>query len=598
MRLDWSRVDPTEIVHSSDEPWNPSSREEMSSYLPFSSPPFLSCKVRTRNPTVFSPWNHYHACRFRWKRSFICALEGKLEASWIQLDESSDEDGCGGWSVRGFDASNRTGLSRVILAGIGASAVTILLAALAYRSCLRKGFRLKFGAPLGIFHNPLVPSAISEGPANITESVTPIIDVDPVESIEYKSGLLKHENKVPENKRIVVPVPADPTQLEALHVLKMLKIIDYDASADDLCTRREYARWLVKANCVLERKTKHRIVPTYLIAGSVSPAFDDVNVNDSDFWCIQALGEAGIVSSRLSSSNSSILSDIEKPNEEERFYFFPNNFISRLDLVNWRAVLEYSISSDLKEKISRTKPPLSDLSARNLEPQLVMDLLSGDGSIVTRTFGNIRRLQPDKPVTKAQAAVALTGGRMADAIRTELSRLEAEELSRLAEMEEIRLELIHSGVITKHWEEKLSEEKKLALQVERDLESSLFELEIEKTAEDERLDDYMKEKTALECQRQLLCSLKKEVDEMNQKLENERVSFMAEKQNLESQLKDLHEVKDAVFEARSALEAEKEAIQMLRTWVEEEAWHIRSRASVLEQAVQRWKVTDTALSEQ
>ncbi|KAH0462660.1 hypothetical protein IEQ34_010235 [Dendrobium chrysotoxum] len=574
----------------------------MSSYLPFSPPPFLSCKVRTRAPTVLSPWNDYHACRFWRKRSFVCALEGKLEASWIQLDGSSDEDGCGGWSVRGFDASNRTGLSRVILAGIGTSAVTILLAALAYRSCLRKGcfcaffgFRLKFGAPLGIFHNPLVPSAISEGAANITESVTPIIDVDPVESIEYKSGLLKHENKVPENKRIVVPVPADPTQLEALHVLKMLKIIDYDASADDLCTRREYARWLVKANCMLERKTKHRIVPTNLIAGSVSPAFDDVNVNDSDFWCIQALGEAGIVSSRLSSSNPSSLSDIEKSNEEERFYFFPNNFISRLDLVNWRAVLEYSISSNLKEKISRTKPPLSDLSARNLEPQLVMDLLSGDGSIVTRTFGNIRRLQPDKPVTKAQAAVALTGGRMADAIRDELSRLEAEELSRLAEMEEIRLELIHSGVIKKHWEEKLSEEKILTLQVERDLESALFDLEIEKTAEDDRLDDYMKAKTALECERQLLSSLKKEVDEMNQKLDNERVSFMAEKQNLESQLKDLQEGKDAVFEARSALEAEKEAVQMLRTWVEEEAWHIRSRASVLEQAVQRWKVTDTAL---
>ncbi|KAL0903608.1 hypothetical protein M5K25_027999 [Dendrobium thyrsiflorum] len=572
----------------------------MSSYLPFSSPPSLSCKVRTRTPAVFSPWNDYHACRFWRKRSFVCALEGKLEASWIQLDGSSDEDGCGGWSVRGFDESNRTGLSRVILAGIGTSAVTILLAALAYRSCLRKGFRLKFGAPLGIFHNPLVPSAVSEGVANITESVTPIIDVDPRESIEYKSGLLKHENKVPENKRIVVPVPADPTQLEALHVLKILKIIDYDANADDLCTRREYARWLVKANCMLERKTKHRIVPTNLIAGSVSQAFDDVNVNDSDFWCIQALGEAGIVSSKLSSSNSSTLSDFEKSNDEERFYFFPNNFISRLDLVNWRAVLEYSISSDLKEKISRTKPPLSDLSARNLDasPQLVMDLLSGDGSIVTRTFGNIRRLQPDKPVTKAQAAVALTGGRMADAIRVELSRLEAEELSRLAEMEEIRLELIHSGEIKKHWEEKLSEEKKLTIQVESDLESALFGLEIEKAAEDDRLDDYMKAKTALECQRQLLCSLKEEVEEMNQKLDNERVNFMAEKQNLESQLKDLHEGKDAVFEARAALEAEKEAIQMLRTWVEEEAWHIRSRASVLEQAIQRWKVTNRALSEQ
>ncbi|KAH0466010.1 hypothetical protein IEQ34_006113 [Dendrobium chrysotoxum] len=101
--------------------------------------------------------------------------------------------------------------------------------------------------------------------------------------------------------------------------------VDLSRSAD-LCTRREYARWLVKEN--------YKGKPTNLIAGSVSPAFADVNVNDSDFWCLQALGEAGEV------------------------------------------------------QISRTKPPLLDLRAHNLDasPQLEIDLLSGDGSIVTRTF--------------------------------------------------------------------------------------------------------------------------------------------------------------------------------------------------------------------
>ncbi|KAH0464996.1 hypothetical protein IEQ34_005099 [Dendrobium chrysotoxum] len=73
----------------------------------------------------------------------------------------------------------------------------------------------------------------------------------------------------------------------------------------------------------------HKNKPKLII---ISPAFADVNVNDSDFWCLQALGEAGIVSSRLSSSNSLSLSNIEKSNEEQRFYFSPNNFISCFDL--------------------------------------------------------------------------------------------------------------------------------------------------------------------------------------------------------------------------------------------------------------------------
>lgn len=518
------------------------------------------------------------------------------------MDGSSDEDGCGGWSVRGFDASSRIGFSKAVLAGIGTSVVAVLLAALAHCSFYRKGFRLKLSTPFSVFQDILVHSGTSEGNSSVTEIAAPSIHEITVQSTECKSGVLKHESKVPaseENKRIVISVPADPTQLEALDVLKMLKIIDYDASADDLCTRREYARWLVKANFILERKAKHRIVPMNLIAGSVSPAFDDVNVDDPDFWCIQALGESGILSSRLSSLHSSSLSDIERSNEEERFYFLPNNFISRLDLVNWTAMLEYSMFSELKEKMSRAKPCLLDLNTSylNASPHLLVDLISGDGGIVSRTFGNTRRLQPEKPVTKAQAAVALSGGRMAESICAEVSRLEADDLSRLAEMEEIRLELIRRGVIQNHWEEKLSEEKKLTTQAERNLEIALFDLEIERSAEDDRLVDSMKEKVALEYQQQLLLSLKKEVDEMSEKLRNERGIFMAEKQNLEKQLKDLQEDKDAVFEAKSVLEAEKEAVQILRTWVEEEARHIRARAHVLEQAVQRWRVGGAALSE-
>ncbi|KAK8919221.1 hypothetical protein KSP39_PZI021928 [Platanthera zijinensis] len=482
----------------------------MGSSAYFNSSSLLPCELRPRSPMILSPWKHSQTCRLSRNRSFVRSSAGRLEASWIHLDGSSDEDGYGGWSVHNVDAPNRNVFPRLVLTGIGTSLVAILLAAVAYCSYSRK------------------VSAFGE------------------------------------NKRIVVTVPADPTQLEALNALKKLKIIEYDAGADDLCTKREYARWLVKANSMLERRAKHRIIPMSLIPGSVVLAFDDVNIDDPDFWCIQALGEAGIISSRISSSKFSSLSDMAKSNDE-RFYFFPDNLVTRIDLLNWRALLEYSNFSELKEKISQTKLHLLDLSASKLDayPQLLMDLMSGDGSIARRTFGNTRRLQPEKPITKAQAAVALSSGRMAEAIRSELSRLETEELSKLSEMEEIRVELIHGGA-TKHWEEKLREVKKLAHQAERYLESALFDFEMERAAEEERFTDFMKEKADLDCQRQMLFNFKKGVDKMCEKLAHEEVVFTDKKQKVTTMLKDLCEERDAVSEAKSVLEIEKEALQILR----------------------------------
>lgn len=38
-----------------------------------------------------------------------------------------------------------------------------------------------------------------------------------------------------------------------LDTLVLSQIIENDVSADGLCTRREYARWFVKANSMLER---------------------------------------------------------------------------------------------------------------------------------------------------------------------------------------------------------------------------------------------------------------------------------------------------------------------------------------------------------
>lgn len=228
-------------------------------------------------------------------------------------------------------------------------------------------------------------------------------------------------------------------------------------------------------------------------------------------------------------------------------------------------------------------------SSLDLSPQLSMDLVAGDRSITRRVFGNIRRLQPQKPVTKAQAAVAVTSGRMGGAISAELARLEAENQSRLADIEEIRSEITRRGEIQRIWEEKLKIERERGSEVERDFQIALLELEEEKTAREESLVDHMKQKAALDYQQLLLHSLREEVDVMYHKLANERANVLAEQPYLEKLSAEVRAQQEAIIEAKSILEAEKEALRVLRYWVEEEARKAQARGNILKQAAHRWK---------
>lgn len=153
---------------------------------------------------------------------------------------------------------------------------------------------------------------------------------------------------------------------------------------------------------------------------------------------------------------------------------------------------------------------------------------------------------------------------MAEVIRAELSRLEAENSSRLAEMEEIGAELIQRGEIQSYWDEKLKKEIDREIEAEKDLQTALDELEKEKLAQEESRASYLKERAALDCQKQLLSALREEVDGLCDKLSAERANVMAEQLNLEKLHDDMRSKQDAIIEAKSILEAEKEALYILR----------------------------------
>lgn len=282
----------------------------------------------------------------------ISSAGRKLDASWIPADENS-EDGFGGWSSRKTEVDDKKGVPKFLLVGIGAS-MAILVAAFTYCSISRKGYKFHYTAPFNVFHEKLMPVESAKDPNKDTEptavEVNKVSEAKMDDKADKAPNASKVNKHVSEGKRIIVPVAADSNQNEALTILKKLKIIENDASADELCTRREYARWFVKANSILERNPKHKIVPKILIAGSIVTAFDDVSVNDQDFWCIQSLAEAGIIDSKLSCMKFSSLSDMGSCNGQGKNSFFPECFVSRFDLVNWKALVEYPLASAKDEK--------------------------------------------------------------------------------------------------------------------------------------------------------------------------------------------------------------------------------------------------------
>ncbi|KAK8993850.1 hypothetical protein V6N11_008065 [Hibiscus sabdariffa] len=549
-------------------------------------------------------------------------LHPDVDISWFPPDPNSLLDNYGDWSTT--HRTKKKGFSSIFVASvIGSSLATAI--AIAYFLFCRKGFKFEFRSPLNTFHGVFSSREAKNdqtGARDYLES-----DEQTAEATANNVPLAVAEivPSAPSHKpeRIVVPVAVDSTQLEALLVLKELAIIEVAVKPDELCTRREYARWLVRTSSLLERNPRHRIVPSIALSGSETAAFDDVGADDPDFVFIQALAEAGIIPSKLSDRCTASESDGSKGVVN----FFPDRFISREDLINWKALVEYDFEPGVIEQISRTNVDFMDLKdiSPDSSPGLFIDMLAAEKSILRKVFGAIlilvcyshyyaispstfllptalfpflsrqsKRFQSNKPSSKPQAAVALTSGRMANAIPNELLKLEMESSSKRAEMKEIKSVLLEKGEIQRRWNEKLDEERARVSMVEELYFSAVQDLEQEKIVREKCAAECLKEKAAMDCQRQLVSSLKEEVAEMSERLASERTMYVSERNKLLDMPSDLQSKLDGILDTKSILEAEIEAIKNLKSRVEDEARKSQTRAKVLEEVERRWKWDDQA----
>ncbi|KAJ1385007.1 hypothetical protein SESBI_42074 [Sesbania bispinosa] len=387
--------------------------------------------------------------------------------------------------------------------------------------------------------------------------------------------------------KILVPAAVDQVQGQALAALQILKVIEPDVQPGDLCTRREYARWLVSASSALSRKTISKVYPAMYIDKVTELAFDDITPEDPDFSSIQGLAEAGLIESRLSRSDIHLSAD----EDNSPFYFFPESPLSRQDLVSWKMVLE---KRQLPEADRKTLYQLSgfldtDKIHSDACPALVADVSAGEKGIIALAFGYTRLFQPYKPVTKAQAAIALATGDAFDIVSEELARIEAESMAENAVAAHNALVAQVEKDINAGFEQELSIEREKMIAVERMAEEARRELERLRAEREEDKISLMKERAAIESERDVFSRLKHEVEDQLENLMNNKVEIAYEKERI-GKLREQVEVENKeIVHLQYELEVERKALSMARVWAEDEAKRVREHAESLERARDRWE---------
>lgn len=160
-------------------------------------------------------------------------------------------------------------------------------------------------------------------------------------------------------------------------------------------TRREYARWLLATNNRFYSGQQNRRIRAGV--NSSQPVFQDVKANDPDFGAIQGLAEAGIIPSSLTGSSTAIT-------------FRPDAPLTRKDLVLWKVPL------DTRQPLPQATPAAVQEAwgfqdAGKIEPRalqaVLADYQNGDQANIRRALGYTTLFQPDKAVTRAEAASVL-----------------------------------------------------------------------------------------------------------------------------------------------------------------------------------------------
>ncbi|KAJ4759356.1 oxidoreductase/transition metal ion-binding protein [Rhynchospora pubera] len=385
---------------------------------------------------------------------------------------------------------------------------------------------------------------------------------------------------------VLVPAIVDQSQSQAFAALQALKVIEGTAKPGELCTRREYARWLVAASS-LSRNTVSKVYPAMYIENVTELAFDDVTPDDPDFSCIQGLAEAGLISSKLSGPDLAFTDN----ENQDKIPFSPESPLSRQDLVCWKMALEKRYLPEIDKNAFYKASGYIDIDKINPDawPALVADLATGEQSITALAFGYTRLFQPGKPVTKAQAAIALSTGEYYEIVNEELARIEAEALAESAVNAHTALVAQVEKDLNAAYEQDLVKEREKVETLEKLAEEARLELTKLKAEREEEDNTIAMGRAAVESEMEVLLKLKHEMEKELEGVMSKKMEVSFERERINKLRQEIENENQSITQLKYDLEVERKALAMARAWAEEEAKRARGQARALEEARSHWE---------
>jgi chromosome segregation ATPase len=178
--------------------------------------------------------------------------------------------------------------------------------------------------------------------------------------------------------------------------------------------------------------------------------------------------------------------------------------------------------------------------------------------------GYTRLFQPDKPVTKAQAAIALATGDASDIVSEELARIEAESIAENAVAAHSALVEQVEKDINASFEQELFLEKEKISAIERMAEEAKLELETLRAQREEDSVAMEKERATIESEMEVFSKLRNEVQDQLQSLMSNKVEIAYEKERIKKLREQAEIENNEITRLQYDLEVERKALSMAR----------------------------------
>lgn len=179
-------------------------------------------------------------------------------------------------------------------------------------------------------------------------------------------------------------------------------------------------------------------------------------------------------------------------------------------------------------------------------------------------IGYTKLFQPDKPVTKSQAAIALSTGEASDIVSEELTRIEAEAIAENVVAAHNDLVSQVEKEINESFEKDLLIEREKVNAVEKLAEEARIELERLRTEREEENKALLKERAAIESETEIVSRLRREVEEQLESLMSNKVEMSYEKERFNKLRVEAESEKQTISRLQYELEVERKALSMAR----------------------------------